>query len=354
MSAVKQENEIILESSSLSNLNLSAKPSSVSAKPSSVSAKPPFLGFGILCCIISGLLFSFNALLVKMIFSITPIQMFASRCFVQFCILLPVVTYGRYTNNVDITGPPGMFKLLVTRGIVGSTGALLLYLAVANLSLGDAITISFSNVVITALIAFICLGESFTLVDGLLCVLTLGGVTLIAQPSFIFGDIGSELDTKKIIGILCGVGCAIFSAFTFVIVRKLGKDTPAVLNILYYSFAGSLVNTCVVGVTDTFQLPCYSELLYVFLLGVLGVSAQIFLTIGLQYERAGTFAVLRSLQIVVVFVLQVIFLNDIPTLLSVAGSGLIFLTIVIVAIRKLYNHKRQQKSLSNLSEDKSQ
>lgn len=267
--------------------------------------KPPFFGFGIVCCLISGLLFSFNSLCVKLISSISSVQMFAARCFVQFFMFLPIITYGRYSRRYDIFGPPGMFKFLILRGCTGSTAALLLYMAVVNLSLGDAITISYANVFFTSLIAYLCLREAFTLIDGLLCVLTVAGIILIAQPQFIFGALGSAMDSTKIVGILCAIGSAIFSSITMVVVRKLGRETPAILNISYYSFVGSVSTTFILAVTDSFAFPCFSELFFVFLLGILGGGAQIFMTIGLQYERAGTFAVLRSLQIVVIFILQV-------------------------------------------------
>jgi len=267
--------------------------------------KKTLFGIGILFCVISGCLFSLNGLVAKLITSIDPLQMALSRCMLQFCILLPFISYKCYIGKMDIIGPPRMFKFLILRGFTGSTAAIFLYEAIARLSLGDAITISFSNSVITSFLAYFILGESLTILDLALAFFTSVGVVLIARPSFLFGGLGADFTPDKVAGVLFAVAAAIMASITFVTVRKLGKKTPALLNITYYSFCGSFTSSVVLAASGLFKYPCFHELPHVFLLGILGLFAQLFLIMSLQYERASTVAIVRTLQIVFIFFLQV-------------------------------------------------
>lgn len=269
-------------------------------------ATPPFPGFGITCCILSGVVFSFNAMIVKLIESNSAIQLSASRCIVQFLILLPYVSYIFIYQSHDILGPPHMFKFLVLRGFTGSTAAICLYQSVQIISLGDAVTLSFSNVIFAGLLGYVFLKESFSLLDGAMSIVAMAGIILIAKPSFIFRSF--EKSEEDPLGVFFGVAAGVFAGITFVIIRKLGKKTHAGLTVLYYSLCGSISSLCIMIITKSYSLPCQSELIFIFLLGVTGVSAQLIMTLALHYERANTFAVLRSFQIVFIFFLQVSFL----------------------------------------------
>nr|CAB3266250.1 solute carrier family 35 member G1 [Phallusia mammillata] len=299
---------------------------------------PPFVGFGILCCIFSSVMVALNSLVVKMISSIDAIQITASRCYVQLLILLPFATYRTCTTGQSFVGPKGSFWFLVLRGLAGSTGAMCEHQAIVRLPVGDAVTISFTNTIFTMLFACLCLGESLTILDGFLCVLTLTGVFLMAKPPFLMGT--AEFDTEVLIGILFGITRAVLLAITYIIVRKLAR-TPPMLNIIYYSIIGSITTTILTAATGSFRFPCWSDLPFVFVMGLIGVLGQLGMTIGLKYERAGTFSVVRAFQIVLIFILQVIVLHDIPTTLSLIGASLIFATVLIIAVRKLYNQKRK-------------
>ena len=52
-------------------------------------------------------------------------------------------------------------------------------------------------------------------------------------------------------------------------------------------------------------MPCRSEIPIAFAHGTIGLLAQIMMALALRYERAVTFAVCRSFQIVFVFLFQV-------------------------------------------------
>ena len=276
-----------------------------SESPSDASSlrKPPFAGFGIICSVMVGVVLSFNALLVKLIESNGALQLLASRCAVQFLFLLPLVTYNWHCKADDPFGPHGMFKFLILRGLLGSAAATCLYQSVQIISLGDAVTLQFSNVIFAGFLGHLLLNDSFTAFDIIMSLFAMAGIVLIAQPSFIFGNFdGAKQNT---IGVIYGVASGVLNGFTFIVIRKIGRATSASLNVLYYSLSGVTSSIFLAMITGSFSFPCSYELVYIFLLGITGLSAQVLMTLALRFERANTFAVLRAFQIVFVFILQV-------------------------------------------------
>jgi len=48
--------------------------------------------------------------------------------------------------------------------------------------------------------------------------------------------------------------------------------------------------------------------------------------------------------------LQVVVLHDIPSVLSIAGSGIIFLSIILLTVRKIYNQKARKHKPPEVSQ----
>ena len=268
--------------------------------------KPPFWGFGILCGILAGLIYSFNSLLVKLIHSSEAFQLSASRCIIQSLILVPYASYNLRRHKIDILGSPKQFKFLLLRAITGSTGSIFLYQSIQRISVGDSVTLVFTSTIFTAIMAYFFLHEPLTIIDGLMIMLTMVGVVLISKPTLLFG--GGEIQEigNLIAGVIFGLCSGLLNACAMVSLRKLGtqKCHPS-LNILYYSLIGSFTSTLMVIIFGTFQFPCFHELPFIILLAITGIVGQMFVTFGLQYERAAVLPAIRSLQIVFIYIMQV-------------------------------------------------
>ena len=269
-------------------------------------SKAPFCGFGIFCGIMAGLIYSFNTLLVKMVESSEAFQLSAARCIVQSLLLVPYASYQWWRNDVDIIGSPEMFKFLLLRAITGSTGSILLYQSIQRLSVGDSVTLMFTSTVFAAILGCLFLKERLSILEGFMIIITMAGVVLISKPAIIFGGGDYENTGELIAGLAFGLSSGFLNGCTMVVLRKLGKQkiSPS-LNILYYSLVGSFTSSLMVAATDSFRLPCLRDLPFISMLGLTGIGGQIFLSVGLQYERAAVFPAIRSLQIVFVYILQV-------------------------------------------------
>jgi drug/metabolite transporter (DMT)-like permease len=127
-------------------------------------------------------------------------------------------------------------------------------------------------------------------------------------------------------------------------IRKLSvSKIDPMLSVFYYSVCGTVVAGVATFASNSFKMPCQSHLIYILLLGITGLFGQLFFAAALIYERTTTVSVLKSMDIVFALVLQVLLLNDIPSLLNVLGAALIFSSAVGIAIRKLLKNVQAKK-----------
>ena len=215
--------------------------------------------------------------------------------------------------------------MLWLRGLLGFLALSCFFFALTKLPLADATVIHYTNPVFTAVFAAIILKESLSLREGLGAGISLAGVVLIAQPSFLFGETGLNL---VYVGIaLLG---ALSAAMAYVIVRKLRESEHPLVIVFYFP----LVSTLGAGPTAAFtnlQWPTAWE--WVLLIGgVAGCAqiAQVLLTKGLHATRAGRAMSVSYLQIVFATLWGFLFFQEIPGLWSGVGTLLVISGTLLV------------------------
>lgn len=222
---------------------------------------------------------------------------------------------------------------------------ILLYYAFRVMPLADATVITFSSPVFTSLFAWLFLKEKYSLWDLFFTLFTITGVVLIARPPFLFGskDTGIEGSyTNHLKGTIAAVTSAVAAASTIVILRKMGKSVHFLLSIWYYAVIGLIVCVIALFVLDEWSLPnCGIDRLLLILIGLLGLGGQIFLTKALQIEKAGPVAIMRTMDVVFAFILQIIFLNHLPTWWTVGGALCVVASSSGTVIQKWYQNSKK-------------
>ena len=123
--------------------------------------------------------------------------------------------------------------LLLMRGFAGFMGLSCYFYAINRLPLADATVIQFCNPMLAALIASVALKERLRGLDVFATLFSMAGVVLVAQPSFLFAS-GVPLDP---VAVVIGVVGAIFSAISYVVIRRLGSTEHHMVCLLYTSDA---------------------------------------------------------------------------------------------------------------------
>ncbi|XP_042315504.1 solute carrier family 35 member G1 isoform X5 [Sceloporus undulatus] len=245
---------------------------------------------------------------------------------------------GLIYYKTGFLGPKDKRMFLFFRGLLGSGAMILLYYAFQVMPLADATVITFSSPVFTSLFAWIFLKEKYSLWDLLFTIFTITGVVLIARPPFLFGSKVSGIEgsyTDHIKGTIAAVTSAVAAASTFVILRKVGKSVHYFLSIWYYAVIGLIVCVIALSVIGEWSLPnCGIDRFLLIAIGLLGLGGQIFLTKALQIEEAGPVAIMKTMDVVFAFILQILFLNHLPTWWTVGGALCVVASSSGTVIRK--------------------
>lgn len=131
---------------------------------------------------------------------------------------------------------------------------------------------------------------------------------------------------------------AIAAAFTFVILRKMGKSVHYYLSVWYYAVIGLLECIITTSVLGEWNLPfCGRDRWILMLIAVLGITGQTFLIKALQHEKAGPVSLMRTVDVVLAFFFQFVFFHRTPTWWSLGGALCVVLSTSGVAFRKWYN-----------------
>lgn len=241
-----------------------------------------------------------------------------------------------------------MRVFLFLRGFLGSSAMILLFYAVQQMPLADATVIMFSNPVFTALLAWIFLKERCTVWDVVFTAFTITGVVLIARPPFLFGErvaaSGLEADYQSHIkGAAAAFAGAVGAACTMVILRKMGKGVHYYLSVWYYAVIGLVTCAVTLSVLGEWSVPaCGADRWVMMIIAVLGIAGQTFLTKALQIEKAGPVALMRTIDVVLAFIFQFLFLNRKPTWWSLGGALCVVSSTSGVALRKWCNHSNRK------------
>lgn len=250
-------------------------------------------------------------------------------------------------SRTGFLGPKGKRIFLFFRGFFGSAAMTLLYYAFQVMPLADATVITFSGPVFTSLLAWIFLKEKYSPWDLLFTLFAVTGVVLIARPPFLFGSNVKGIEgsyTDHIKGTIAAIASTASGASTLVLIRKVGKSVHYFLSIWYYAVIGLIGCVITLFVMDEWSLPsCGTDRVLLILIGLLGLGGQIFLTKALQIEKAGPVAIMKTMDVVFAFILQIIFLNHLPTWWTVGGALCVVASSSGTAIRKWRQSLKKSK-----------
>lgn len=219
--------------------------------------------------------------------------------------------------------------LLVLRGLFGFIALSCFFFALTRLPLADVTVLHFTNPVFTAVLAALVLHEGVGRreVAGLL--VSLSGVVLVAQPSWLFGAGARELDLFAVGAALCG---AFFSALAYITVRDLGRSEHHLVVVFYFPLIATPLS--IPAMIPHALWPTLSECVLLFGVAVVTQIAQVYLTKGLHAERAAKAMSISYVQILFAATWGVMFFDELPTPMGIAGAVLVVLGTVLVNWRR--------------------
>lgn len=214
--------------------------------------------------------------------------------------------------------------LLVARAVVGTLALVGVYYAVSAMPLADATVLQYLHPMFTALIAWVVLKEAIHRSTLVCIILSLGGLLLIARPSFLFGTEAQSISQLALTAALLG---AFGAALAYVLVRKLNETEDPSVIIFYFPFFAFPFALILLG--DDFVWPQGGDWLILLLVGVFTQLGQIGLTKAMQTESAGKATAYSYVQVVFAAVLGWLIFGELPSIWTYLGAGLIVLGALI-------------------------
>ena len=219
-------------------------------------------------------------------------------------------------------------KLLLLRGFAGFMGLSCYFYAIDHLPLADATVIQFTNPMIAALIAVFALREPLRGADVVATLLSMVGVVLVAQPTFLFAQ-GIPLDP---VAVAVGFVGAFFSAIAYVVIRKLGATEHYMVVVFYFPLVTGPASLPVLALEGV-VMPEGIEWLYLLGIGVAAQLGQIEITKGFKLETASRATAVTYFQIVLAYTWGILLFHEYPNALGVLGAGLVVLGLVSLTRR---------------------
>lgn len=225
----------------------------------------------------------------------------------------------------------GEWRLLLTRGLVGSCAMICFYSAVVHLPLAEATVIHQTAPLFTAILAAWLLHERLHARVLLSLLGAFGGVLLIAQPVWLFGGTADPATPDAWVFAFVALLGAVLSAVAYVTVRRLGRSENPLVVVFWLPLL-------TIPVSAPFALPAWiwpDAKTWIWLLGI-GVTtqlAQVSLTKGLAREAAARATAIGYLQVAFAALFGAVVFADVPDAVSWTGMALIVLALLFGTTR---------------------
>lgn len=273
---------------------------------------PFFNASGVRCMLAGTVFFAVGSMLVKLAGQgLPPLQVLFARAVVGIVYSVALI---RGTGAPILGNRKG---LLLLRGVLGFAAMGCNFYSFIHLPLADATVLLFLHPVFVALLAVPVLGERMTARGVLSVLVSLSGIVLVTQPSFLFGT-PMPLPPLAVSVAILG---ALLSSFAIISVRRLAQHEHPLSVIIYppmvILFGAPLLDGW------NWDLPDGTQWLLLAGVGLFTNMGQHLMTQGYQKDKAGPVSAIGYLEIVMAALLGWAVFGAIPGPMTLAGSLLI-------------------------------
>ncbi|MDM8534115.1 DMT family transporter [Clostridiaceae bacterium HSG29] len=264
---------------------------------------------GILYISLSSLFFSIMAITVKL----TPNIPVVEKIFFRNSIGLIPILITTYRSNLSLK--PNNTRLIFIRSILGVLGIFCYYSALAKLNLADAVILNKLSPFFVLILSFAFLKEQITKKQVISLILALLGAILIIRPAF----------NLSIIPTLFGLFSAIFAGSAYTIVRKLSETDKPLVIVFYFALVTTIITVTYMIITGDYVYPTLYEFIFLIILAISALIAQLFMTAAYSYAPAGELAIYTYLNIIFSITFGIIIWSEIPDIITISGASLIII-----------------------------
>ena len=275
---------------------------------------------GGICMILSVLFFSLMDVLIKVTNEYDVGQVMFSRAIFGLIPIFFLIPKNRIKNFYKTK-----HKLLhFYRSFVGAVAMYAIFVGLRNLQLSEVTSLAFSGPIWVVIFSILFLGEKIRAKRWIAVALGFVGVLIISKPGF------DNLNFYYIYPVIFTLGFAGVSIF----IRKLTlAGEPVYLIAFYFSVCSAILGLLTLPFGG-WVIPTSYDLVLLILIGLLGSIANLLLTKSYQLAEVSLTTPLKYLSLVFAIIFGFYLFNEVPTIYTLSGAGLIVISSAIIFVRE--------------------
>jgi drug/metabolite transporter (DMT)-like permease len=274
--------------------------------------------YGIRMMIWAGLTFAMMNVAVKLLPGIPSSEIVFFRALVS----LVLSAYFVRRKRIPFFGTNK--KVLLLRGLFGTTALMLFFYTIHVLPLASAMVIHYLSPIFTAVIAHFFLKERLRFSQVFFFIVSFTGIVIMKG----FDERLDWLD------VAAGVGAALLSGVAYNCIRKLKFSEDSQVIILYFPMVAFPITLAYTLLGPGWVTPSMNELGMLILIGVLTQIAQYFLTRAFQSERAHKVAAVSNLGVIYALGIGYFLFNETYSKYTILGMFLVVAGVIFNVIYK--------------------
>ena len=300
---------------------------------------------GLLLVLAVCLIGAYSAMVYKMLAGHVPVLEIAfCRQLSIFLQCTPFLLVFKITFRITFRNA----MLVIVMIVFTTVSDLTTFYAIEIIPAADVIAILLSSPIFTGILARILLREKYSIIDAVLALVTLIGVTLIARPSFIFGNFSNgtqESGNIVSLGVIAALTGAVSNSLCILVIRKLSTaNVHPIYQHWLTAFGGCILNGAITTVFGSWELPgCSMERVKLIITGFFGFACGTLFRYALKFEKAVNVDICSTNIVVFSFIFEFLIFDTVPHWLSVLGAGLIMCSAVGITINKIKYASHQDR-----------
>jgi drug/metabolite transporter (DMT)-like permease len=284
---------------------------------------------GITFKLIAVLLFIVMSALIKAASdSVPPGQAVFFRSFFAIPVILGwLAMRGDLRTGLKVTSKMGH----VWRGVVGTTAMGLGFAGLGLLPLPEVTALSYAAPLLVVVFAAMFLDEKVGVFRLSAVALGFVGVLIVLAPRLTTFS-GPLVETAQAVGAVLVLMGAAFAALAQIYIRKLVQTEQTSAIVFYFSLTSTVLS--LFTIPFGWVVPEVEAAIMLVLAGLLGGTAQIFLTSSYRYADASVIAPFDYASMLFALAIGYVFFDEVPTGQMLLGASLVIAAGIIIILRE--------------------
>ena len=227
-------------------------------------------------------------------------------------------------HNFYFTKRPGLHFLRCFSGLIALVA---IFIALRSLPLATVVSISFAAPIFTTIFSIFLLSEKVGVYRWLAVIVGFIGILVITEPGI------TSLNIYYIFPIIFCIGLS----YVAITIRKLSSTEPVWLISLYFSISITLLS--IFSIPLGWIMPSTKDFLILAMIGIFGGVANLWLSQSYKYSEVSLVTPLKYLALVFAIIFGYLIWDEIPTIKSLFGAGLVIFSTLIIFRREVYKKK---------------